>query len=52
VASWDAHTGAAAFERTQEGRTTAFALLPGSHALLVGNGDGAVVLWDAPSERW
>ena len=47
VAAWDARTGAARFERTQDDHLTAFALLPSSRALLVGNEDGGVALWDA-----
>jgi WD40 repeat protein len=51
VAAWNARTGARRFERTQDDHLTAFALLPGSHALLVGDEDGAVALWDARTGR-
>jgi WD40 repeat protein len=47
VASWDAQTGAVEFVRTQETQLTAFALMPDARALLVGDENGAVALWDA-----
>jgi WD40 repeat protein len=47
VAAWDARTGAPRFERTQEDHMTALAPLRDSRALLVGDEDGVVRLWDA-----
>jgi WD40 repeat protein len=51
VAAWDPQTGAVLFDRTQEQQMTAFALMPDARALLVGDGNGAVALWDAHTGR-
>ena len=49
--AWDARSGAERFERHPSAEARTFALAPDSRTLLVGTGEGSVLILDAQTGR-